>query len=130
ASFYTILQVQAQEASRSPLHMRVICDVRWPAVQTRDHTKQPERFHLQRRVQQWIEGGTLWAQSVPFRVDRWDTTLGDQSEVRALRIPEGAEATFSEPGRARLSYNLELGAGEQVTLPFVLVAGSEGLDDL
>ena len=101
-----------------------------PRCAAREHTKQPERYHVQRRVQQWLEGGSLWAQSVPFRVDRWDTTLGDRNEVRALRIPEGCEATFSEPGRARLAYNLEVGAGEEVILPFVLVAGSEGPDAL
>ncbi len=130
ASFYTVLRLRAQEATGSPVHVRVVCDVRWPAVPAREHTKQPERYHVQRRVQQRLDGGSLWAQSVPFRVDRWDTTLGDQNEVRAIRIPEGCEATFSEPGRARLAYNVEIGAGEEVILPFVLVAGSEGPDAL
>ena len=134
AQFYTVLRLQAQEATQPPLHVRVVCDVRWPAVQARDHTKQPERSHLQRRLRQWVEGGApaegqrqvLWAESVPFRVDRWDTTLGARDEVRALLVPEGGEATFSEPGRARLVYDLQLGQGEQAALPFVLLAGSEG----
>lgn len=137
ACFYAVLRLTAPNETRSPRPVRVVCDVRWPAVQARDHTKQPERHHLQRRVRQWLEsregsptstgpGQVLWAQSLPFRVDRWDTTLGRHDEVRALLIPGGAEVVFSEPGRARLAYDLQLGAGEQVTLPFVLIAGSEG----
>jgi hypothetical protein len=154
ATFYTVLHMQAQEGTRPPVNVRVTCDVRWPAVHSREHTKQPERFHIQRRVKQWLEdkayaeaggarpsadsGQILWAQSVPFHVDRWDTTLGDPGEVRALCIPEGkayagavgAEAVFSEPGRAMLTYHFELGTGQQLTLPFVLIVGSQGLDDL
>lgn len=136
--FYTVLRLHAQETNRSPLHVRVTCDVRWPAVQARDHTKQPERFHLQRRVRQWIEedtssdssGQILWAQSLPYRVDRWDTTLGDSNEVRALRIRGGGEATFSEPGRAGIVYDFDLGPAKQVVLPFILAGGSEGLPAL
>lgn len=126
SSFYTVLHLRAHENIQAPLRVRVVCDVRWPAVQARDHTKQPERFHVQRRVQQWLEGDTLWAVSLPFRVDRWDTTLGNHNEVRALRVPEGGEATFSEPGRVRLVYDIDLGTGALASLPFVLVAGSEG----
>jgi hypothetical protein len=126
STFYTVLRLE----SSAPLRVRVTCDVRWPAVQSRGHTKQPERHHTQRRVRQWLDGAVLWAQSAPFRVERWDTTLGDANEVRALLLPEKVEVAFSEPGRARLTYNLDLGPGEQRTLPFVLAVGTEGPDAL
>jgi hypothetical protein len=124
--FYTVLRLHAE----APIKARVTCDVRWPAVATRNHTKQPERHHIQRRVRQWLEGNTLWAQTSPFRVDRWGTVLGDANEVRALRCPDGGQATFSEPGRAQLVYQVNLAAGEELVLPFVLLASSAGQEDL
>lgn len=125
-SFYTVLRLQASEA----VEVRITCDIRWPAVTTRTQTKQPERHHTQRRVRQWLEGSLLWAETAPFRVDRWNTVLGKHGEVRALQCPGGANATFSEPGRARLLYTLSLAAGEEVTLPFLLAASTDGIDDL
>ena len=128
SKFYTVLRLQATE----PVTARIKCDIRWPATASLSQTKQPERHHIQRRVRQWMEGSTLWAQTVPFRVDRWDTALGNADEVRALLGPEGgpSQATFSEPGRAQLLYTVRLEPGEEATLPFVLVAGSKGMDYL
>ena len=130
-AFYTVLRLQATQ----PVEIHISCDIRWPAVVSATQTKQPERHHTQRRVHQWTEGPVLWAQTVPFKVDRWDTVLGNGDEVRALLgPPEGQaqrlETTFSEPGRARLVYTLNLGAGEEAVLPFVLVAGAGGVDSL
>jgi hypothetical protein len=124
--FYAVLSVQADQ----PTDIEVVCDVRWPAVASRVHTKQPERHHGQRRVRQWQEGATVWAATQPFRVDRWDTTLGDPAEVRALCGPGGATATFSEPGRVRLDYTVHLTPGTPCVLPFTLVAGARGEDHL
>jgi hypothetical protein len=131
AIFYTVLRLQATQ----PVEVRVACDIRWPAVVSATQTKQPERHHTQRRVRQWTEGPLLWAQTVSFRVDRWDTVLGNADEVRVLLGPEETDAqrletTFSEPGRARLLYSLNLAAGEEGYLPFVLVAGTDGVDSL
>lgn len=124
--FYLVLRMHAADAVTA----RVTADVRWPAVASRSQTKQPERHHGQRRVWQWVEGDTLWAKTRPFRVDRWDTVLGDEREVRALRGPGGAQATFSEPGRARLVQEVTLAPGESAVLPFVLIATSEGEETL
>lgn len=126
SSFYTVLKLRATE----PITMRISCDIRWPATLTTNHTKQPERDHIQRRVRQWTEGSSVWAQTLPARVDRWDAELGDANEVRALIVPEGAAITFSEPGRARVRYTLELMPGEEKVFPLVLVAGTDGLDSL
>ncbi|MEO8288187.1 MAG: amylo-alpha-1,6-glucosidase [Chloroflexota bacterium] len=126
SNFYTVLKLQATR----PATVQVTCDVRWPATASQSHTKQPERHHIQRRVRQWTEGATLWAQTVPFRVDRWDTLLGNADEVRALLVPAGGEATFSEPGRAQLAYRVELKEGEEAILPFVLVLGTGGVEHL
>ena len=124
--FYAVLSVQAEE----PTDIEVVCDVRWPAVSSRSHTKQPELQHSQRRVRQRQEDDTLWATTQPFRVDRWDRTLGDPAEVRALHGPPGAAATFSEPGRARLAYSLHLTPGAPTILPFTLLAGATGEDEI
>jgi hypothetical protein len=132
--FYTVLSLLAT----SHTEVTVTLDVRWPPVYTRHHTKQPERYHTQRRVRQRVEPYTvdnvaraiLWAETVPLRVDRWDTVLGSAGEVRAILLPGEPHATFSEPGRARLVFELTLTPHKHVALPFVLATGTDGPDAL
>jgi hypothetical protein len=124
--FYTVLRLTASQ----PVEVCVTCDIRWPATVSLSQTKQPERHHIQRRVKQWTEGDTLWAQTTPFHVDRWDTVLGNPGEVRALIGPPLGDAAFSEPGRAQLVYTVRLEAWEEATLPFVLTVGTRGVNDL
>jgi glycogen debranching enzyme len=132
SSFYMVLRLH----SATPVTLHIKLDIRWPATASLSQTKQPERHHIQRRVRQWMEGPNLWAQTLLFRVDRWDTVLGNANEVRALLGPEGgpSQVTFSEPGRAQLLYTVRLGPGEEAgaeaTLPFVLVVGTKGVDHL
>jgi hypothetical protein len=132
--FYTVLSLLAT----SRTEVTVTLDVRWPPVYTRHHTKQPERYHVQRRVRQRLEPYTvdnmaraiLWAETVPLRVDRWDTVLGNAGEVRAILLPGEPHATFSEPGRARLVFELALTPHKAVTLPFVLAVSTDGPEAL
>ena len=128
SAFYTVLKLH----STDPVTLKIKLDIRWPATASLSQTKQPERHHIQRRVRQWMEASTLWAQTLPFRVDRWDTVLGNADEVRVLLGPEGwpSQVTFSEPGRAQLLYTVRLRPGEEATLPFVLVVGTNGVDHL
>ncbi len=106
SSFYTVLKLQATER----VEVRVTCDVRWPATASTTHTKQPERHHIQRRVHQWMEGSTLLAQTAPFRVDRWNTVLGEAGPADKTAPTEALQPYWKHLGEYIVQYDRQAAA--------------------
>ena len=95
-------------------YIRIDVDIRWPAVRSYGHTRQPPRPAQETRVHQEMDRGLLIAR-----------TIGQEREVRVFGSNgPPSQVRFLEPGRARLSFFI-LAEG-YVDVPFILTFSHSG----
>ncbi len=95
-------------------YIQIDVDIRWPAVYSYGHTKQPPRAAQETRVHQEMDRGLLVAR-----------TVGETREIRVFGAHgPPSRVQFIEPGRARLSFFI-LAEG-YVDVPFILTFSRGG----
>ncbi|MCS7221159.1 MAG: hypothetical protein RML36_11940 [Anaerolineae bacterium] len=95
-------------------YIQIEVDIRWPAIRSYGHTRQPPSSEQEKRVRQEMESGLLVAR-----------TVGREREVRVFGSNgPPSQVQFIEPGRARLSYFV-LAEG-YVDVPFILTFSPAG----
>ncbi len=95
-------------------YIQIEVDVRWPAVRSDGHTRQPPQAEQEKRVRQEIESGLLVAR-----------TVGQEREVRVFGSNgPPSQVQLVEPGRARLTFFV-LAEG-YVDVPFILTFSPAG----